>query len=175
MRPPRPGTNCRRADWCGGPACYHRIRQVSEVPLLLRSVIFASLLPFASSPPRTPSSTPRRTATIYPSKGTSSSTSFRPNRSTASSFAPSIVPRMRLPTHNTLVCSLARWSAWASPPLPISSRVRGPMPTTRSLAGVPYSLLGFGFSLSFLWKVLGRRVLVLFGLVSSWSWCYSVL
>jgi hypothetical protein len=39
MRPPRPGTNCRRADWFGGPARYHRIRQVSEVPLLLRSVI----------------------------------------------------------------------------------------------------------------------------------------
>jgi hypothetical protein len=109
MRPPRPSTNCRRADWFGGPARYHRIRQVSEVPLLLRSVILPRSfhLPLRRQEPhRRP--TPRRTATIYPSKGTSTSTSFHPNHSTASSFAPSIVLWTKLPMHNTLVCSLAR-------------------------------------------------------------------
>jgi hypothetical protein len=74
----------------------------------------------ASSPPRPPSSTPKRTATTSRSKATFTSTSVLPNRTTVFSFAPSIVRWTRLPTHNTIRCfpaSHPNGNARTSPPL----------------------------------------------------------
>jgi hypothetical protein len=72
--------------------------------------------------------------------------------------------------HNTLVCSLARRERVGLSPAPHF------LPCSRPHAYHPFpdrsSLLFTGFwvsPLSFLWKVLGWRVLVLFGLVSFWS------
>jgi hypothetical protein len=72
--------------------------------------------------------------------------------------------------HNTLVCSLARRERVGLSPAPHF------LPCSRPHAYHPFpgrsSLLFTGFwvsPLSFLWKVLGWRVLVLFGLVSCWS------
>ena len=48
---------------------------------------------------------------------------------------------------------------WTSPPLPASSRVPGPVPITRFLAGVALYFLGFGFIFPvFLLAVVGMCV-----------------
>src|SRR5215210_6166749 len=86
----------------------------------------------------------KRTATISHSKATFTSTLVLPNPKTAFSFAPSNVPRTRLPMYNTSECSLPGLRLLDLPPPPFLSafvaRVYHP------LLGRSCSVLsGFGF------------------------------